>query len=123
MRDLLSLYMSHNGMEVTAVATAQQAKEQFCQAPFDLTILDLNLAGVNSVDVLNFINHKDPKHPVIIYTGVDEDELLMKKSFLGHAVAVVRKMSPMSTLLAEIRHQLAESSQAGEAPSEPVPRP
>jgi DNA-binding response OmpR family regulator len=122
MRELLSLYLRHEGMEVTAVATGPQAKELFSQAPFDLTILDLRLAGVDSWDVLNFIKHNDSKHPVIIYSGLDENELVQKKDFLGRADAVVRKMSPLASLLAEIRQHLPKSSSTGEAHSEPVPR-
>ena len=122
LRDLLSLYLRHEGMEVTAVATGQQAKELFCHAPFDLTILDLNLAGVDGLDVLRFIKRNDAKHPVIIYSGVDEDELFQKREFLGRANAVVRKMSPLAHLLAEIRQHLPQSSSTGEARAEPVPR-
>ena len=122
MRDLLSIYLRHEGMEVTAVATRQQAKELFCQAPFDLTILDLNLAGEDGLDVLDFIKRHDSKHPVIIYSGLDEDELLQKKAFLGRANAVVRKMSSLASLLAEIRQYLPKSSSTGEAHSEPVRR-
>ena len=106
MRDLLSLYLSDKGIKVTAVATGQQAMEFFCQVPFDLTVLDLNLAGEDGLDVLNFIKRNDSKHPVIIFTGVDEDELFLKKALLGRADAVVRKRSPLASLLAEIRHHL-----------------
>jgi two-component system, OmpR family, response regulator len=119
MRDLLSVYLGHEGMEVTAVATGQQAKAQFCQEPFDLTILDLNLAGEDGLDVLNFIKRKDSKHPVIIWSGVDEDELVQKKAFLGLANGVVRKMSSLAVLRAEVRHHLPKSSPTGEAHSEP----
>jgi DNA-binding response OmpR family regulator len=122
MRELLSLYLGHEGMEVTAVATGQQAKARFCQEPFDLTILDLHLVGEDGLDVLNFIKRKDSKHPVIIYSGVDESELAQKKAFLGLANGVVRKMSSLASLLAEVRHHLPKSSSKGEAHSEPVPR-
>jgi hypothetical protein len=53
---------------------------------------------------------------------VDENELVQKKDFLGLANAVVRKMSPLASLLAEIRQQLPKSSSTGETHSEPVPR-
>jgi DNA-binding response OmpR family regulator len=121
LRDLLSLYLRHEGMEVTAVATGQQAMELFGQAPFDLTILDLDLAGVPGLQVLNFIKRNNSKHPVIIYSGVNDNELAQKKSLLGLADAVVRKMSSLKDLLAEIRQHLPKSSSTGEAPSAPVP--
>ena len=121
MRDLLSLYLGAHGVEVTAVATGQQAKELFCQAPFDLTILDLNLAGADGLDVLDFIKRTNAQHPVIIFTGVDQDVLLLKKSLLGRADAVVRKMSSLASLLAEVRLHLPQSSLTEEVPLPPVP--
>jgi len=122
LRDLISLYLRHEDMEVTAVASGEQAKELFCQAPFDLTILDLNLAGEDGWDVLSFIKRKDTKHPVIIYSGVDEDELAQKKALLGLANGVVRKMSSLASLLAEIRQHLPKGSFTGAVHSEPIPR-
>jgi DNA-binding response OmpR family regulator len=121
MRDILSLYLQDKGIEVTAVATGQQAMELFCQVPFDLTILDLNLASEDGLDVLNFIKRNDAKHPVIIFTGVDDDVLFLKKALVGRANAVVRKMSSLASLLTEIRQCLPKSSSTGEAHSEPVP--
>jgi DNA-binding response OmpR family regulator len=121
MRDILSLYLRDKGMEVTTAATGQQASELFSQVVFDLTILDLNLAGEDGLDVLDFIKRKDSKHPVIIFTGADDDELFLKQALVGRASAVVRKMSSLPGLLAEIRHHLPKSSSTGEAHSEPIP--
>jgi two-component system response regulator RstA len=121
MRDLMTLYLRAQGMEVTAAATGQEAKELFGQTPFDLTILDLNLAGTDGLEVLDFIKRSDIRHPVIIYTGVNEGELVLKKFLLGRANAVVHKMSSLSSLLAEVRRHLPPSSSTGEARSEPAP--
>ena len=81
----------------------------------------MNLAGEDGWEVLNFIKGKDSQHPVIIYSGLDADELVQKKDFLGRANAVVRKMSSLASLLTEIRQCLPKSSSTGEAHSEPVP--
>jgi DNA-binding response OmpR family regulator len=121
MRNLLSLYLRHEGMEIAAVATSQEAKALFCETPFDLTILDWYLGGEDGWDMLNFIKSKNSKHPVIIYSGVDEDELAQKKAFLGRADAVVRKRASLASLLAEIRRHLPPDSATGAAHSEPVP--
>jgi two-component system response regulator RstA len=122
MRDILSLYLGDNGIEAMAVATGQRARELFCQVPFDLTILDLNLASEDCLGMLNFIKGKDSKHPVIIFTAVDDDELFLKKALLGRAEAVVRKMSSLTSLLAEVRQHLPKSSSTGQAHSGPGPR-
>ena len=121
-RELMTLYLCDQGMEVTAVATGQEAKEQFGHTPFDLTVLDLNLAGADGLEVLDFIRHHDAKHPVIIYTGVNEGELYLKKFLLGRANAVVPKLSSLASLLAVIRQHLPASSSPGQTPAAPVPR-
>ena len=121
-RELMTLYLRAHGMEVTAVATGEQARERFGQIPFDLTVLDLNLAGADGLDVLAFIKRSDPRHPVIIYTGVNEGELFLKKTLLGRANAVVPKLSSLASLLAVIRQHLPASSSPGEPLSEPIPR-
>ena len=91
--------------------TVQEAKELFCQVPFDLTILDLNVAGVDGWDVFNFIQLKDAQHPVTIYTGVDDAQLLAKEVLLRfRANAVVRKRSSLASLLTEIRRHLPKRS-------------
>jgi CheY-like chemotaxis protein len=122
MRDLLSLFLRNKGIEVTTAATGEQAKELFCQVPLDLTILDLNLAGADGLEVLDFIKRHRPEHPVIIFTGVSDDELLLKKALVGRAEGVVRKMSSLTSLLTEIRKHLPAGSSAGEPPAGPVPR-
>ena len=122
MRDILSLYLRDKGIEVTTVATCHEAMELFRQVRFDLTILDLNLATGDSLGVLDFIKRNDSKHPVIIFTGVDADELFLKKALVGRADAVVRKMSSLSSLLAEIRRHLPETPPTREPGSETFPR-
>jgi DNA-binding response OmpR family regulator len=97
---------------VTTAATGEQASESFCQVPLDLTILDLNPAGVDGLEALDFIKHHRPEHPVIILTGVRDDELLVKKALAGRAKAIVRKMSSVPSLLAEVRRRLPRSSSA-----------
>jgi len=122
MRELLSLYLRDKSMEVTAVPTSQEAMELFGQTPFELTVLDLDLAGADGLDVLDFIRRQDARHPVIIYTGLNEGELFLKKFLLGRANAVVLKLSSLASLLAVIRQNLPASSASGATCAAPVPR-
>ena len=119
MRDLLSLYLQGNGMDVALAGNIQQAKDLLEGTQFDLTILDLNLAGEDGLEVLHFIKTKWPKHPVIIFTGLSDDEVLIKKALAGRAEGFVRKMSGLTTVLATIRKLLPEiaASEAGQSTS------
>jgi DNA-binding response OmpR family regulator len=123
MRGLLSLYLRKQGMEVTVVATGPQAMESFSRTPFDLAILDLHLAGGDCLEVFNYIKRRNAAHPVIIFTGVTDDELFVKRALLGRASAVVRKMSSLAGLLAEIQRCLPKNPAAEATRSELVRAP
>ena len=110
MREILTLFFQGGGINLTAVATGQEGMEAFCGNQFDLTILDLNLAGGDCLDVLNFIKDRAPKHPVIVFTGAEDDELFLKKHLLDRAQALVRKTSPLKTLLGTTQRLLGENA-------------
>jgi two-component system OmpR family response regulator len=121
MREILSLYLRGNGMEVSLAANVLQATDLLETASFDLTILDLNLAGEDGLDVLQFIKTKWPTHPVIIFTGISDDELFIKKALAGRADGFVRKMSGLAGVLAAVRQLLPESSAQGAGHQAPRP--
>lgn len=114
-RELLSLFLSGNGMQVSLAGTGAEARELLEQNPFDITILDLNLAGEDGLDVLNFIKSRWPKHPVIVFTGVADDEFFLKKALADRADGFVRKMSGLSSVLKTVRELLPKKSPTGPA--------
>src|SRR6266446_610741 len=77
-RELLSLSFRKKGWEVTTATSAAQARGLAAQFPFTLAILDVNLAGENGLDLLGFFKTNHPNVPVLIFTGIDEDNLAQK---------------------------------------------
>src|SRR4051812_13835419 len=51
-RELLALFFRKKGMEVTTAMNIEQAKELAAAVPFDLAIVDVNLAGQNGLELL-----------------------------------------------------------------------
>jgi two-component system, OmpR family, response regulator len=113
MLDILGLYFRGNGYEVTTAETGGQARDLLSLNRFDLTILDLNLAGEDGLDVLNLIKGIWPEHPVIIFTGVGDNELVLKQHLADRADAFMRKTVGLPPLLAEVRRLMPGGTPAG----------
>jgi DNA-binding response OmpR family regulator len=105
--ELLSLYLRGNGFDVTTALTASEARAVVQNTTFDLAILDLNLGADDGLELLNFLKEKCPQLPIVIFTGVDADEALVKKALAGRASGFVRKAQSLQSLAIEVRRHMA----------------
>ena len=101
-RELLALYFGIKGLRVTTAGTVSEARALIQRGDFDLLILDWRLGGAEGLDLLNLSKAKHPELPVLIFTGAEDSEDLLKKAFVGRADAVVRKMGSFEALAAEV---------------------
>ena len=106
--EMLSLYLVHKGFLVTTAGTIEQAMEQLEQNSFafNMVILDLNLGGQDGLEVLRFVKASNPNLPIIIFTGLDVDENLIKKCLADRANGFMRKTDGLQRLFAEIQRHL-----------------
>jgi CheY-like chemotaxis protein len=104
--EMVSLYLGHKGFAVTSAATIEEAIKRLENEQFRLVILDLNLAGQDGLEVLRFVKAKYPKIPVVIYTGMDVDEHLIKKCLADRANGFIRKTDGLEMLFAELKRHL-----------------
>jgi len=106
--EMLSLYLDHKGFSVTAAHTIEQAMEMLNQNSFQfqLVVLDLNLAGQDGLEVLRFVKANRPHLPVIVFTGLDVDEALVKKCLADRVDGFMRKTDGLEKLFAEIQRHL-----------------
>ena len=100
--ELLSTFFRDKGYEVTTAATAQEAMALADQGLFDLTILDINLAGENGLELLGYFRTNFPKLPVVMFTGLPEDDLLDQAMARG-ASGYMRKSDSLEDLLAAVK--------------------
>lgn len=107
--EMLSLYFQHFGMKVTTTGRPWHAIELLNQVSFDAVVLDLNLAGEDGLEVLRFAKGRFPFLPVIVFTGLDVDETLVKRCLANRADGFMRKTAGLGTLLAEVRRHVPES--------------
>lgn len=60
------------GFEVTTASNGEQALEKFSQDPPDLVILDINMPGMNGIEVLRRMKEINPNLPVILSSAYQE---------------------------------------------------
>ncbi len=60
------------GFEVTTAYNGEEALEQFSQEPPDLVILDINMPGMNGIEVLRRMKEVNPNLPVILSSAYPE---------------------------------------------------
>jgi len=61
-----------DGFEVTTAFNGEEALEQFSQEPPDLVILDINMPGMNGIEVLRRMKEINPNLPVILSSAYPE---------------------------------------------------
>ncbi|HEV2016742.1 MAG TPA: response regulator [Gemmatimonadaceae bacterium] len=78
--------IAHDDVEITAVASAEEARNKLQEKHFDCMVLDLGLTngGMSGFDLLERVKSDPQNHdlPIIIYTGRDlspQDETKIKK--------------------------------------------
>jgi excisionase family DNA binding protein len=108
-REALGDIITDQGHEVVAVATGEEAIQEFARQRFDLVFLDLILPGVTGLQVFETIRQHDSRALVVIITGyadysVAEDAmalgplLLIRKPFrasdIVHILDMVKSKRP-----------------------------
>lgn len=96
-RRVLALFFEKKGYEVTTAGAASDAIGLADREQFDLGIFDLNLAGESGLELLRYFKSNFPELPIIIYTGMDDDDAADKAMFRG-ANGFLRKTEPLDYL-------------------------
>src|SRR5205085_2522376 len=97
--------------------SAQEAMVSLSQISFDIVVTDLNMPGMNGIELTQQIKQKYPLVPVILLNPVNDDRY---KKHEGLFAAIVSKPIKQHLLfdnvLAELRHYSGASENATPAP-------
>jgi CheY-like chemotaxis protein len=99
---MLSAFFRGKGYEVTTANTGQEAIALADGGYFDLTVLDIRLAGENGLELLGYFKANFPKLPVVMFTGMPDDDLLDQAMARG-AAGFMRKSDSVDDLLAAVQ--------------------
>ncbi len=105
--NLCALYqeeLGEIGYHTLSVGNGREALEQMTRHRLDLVVLDINLPGMDGIEVLERMIEAQPHLPVIINTGFD----CYKHSFrLWSATAFVLKSSDLTELKFQVQRVLS----------------
>jgi DNA-binding NtrC family response regulator len=77
-REMLVEAVTGMGFEARGVATAEQSLRALAQHPYGIVVLDLNLPGMNGMDLLEVIRREYPLVQLVILTGFGNLEAAKK---------------------------------------------
>ncbi|MBR4323563.1 response regulator transcription factor [Treponema sp.] len=118
MSDLVSMYLTKEGMEVAKALNAEDALEILKASTPDLVILDLNLPGMSGFEFLKIFREKyNNAIPVIISSARDGDEDIIEGLGLGADEFVTKPFSPR-VLVAKVKANLRRGSEISAAAEE-----
>jgi DNA-binding NtrC family response regulator len=107
-RELLSLYFRKKGFDVTTAVSAEEGRELAAKVPFDLAIVDVDIAGENGLDLLKHFRTNYPRAPVVIFSGMAGGALEQQAIDAG-AVAFVAKSQSLSALFEAVSPHVPDS--------------
>jgi DNA-binding NtrC family response regulator len=99
---VLSIFFEKKGYEVSIAATSADAIQLADHETFDLGIFDLNLSGESGLELLRYFKSNFPNLPIIIYTGVTDEDAVERAMFRG-ANGFLRKTDPLDNLFEAVK--------------------
>jgi DNA-binding NtrC family response regulator len=92
-RDYLSMMLEREGYDVRASAEGRRALRTYSQEAFDVVITDIQLPGIDGIEVLKTLRERDPTVPVIIVTGHASQESAIEALNLGAFYYLLKPVS------------------------------
>ena len=99
---LLSVFFERKGYDVTTTPVASEAMQLADRGAFDVGIFDLNIAGESGLELLRYFKSNFPELPVIIYSGLEDENSEEMAMFRG-ANGFVRKSEPIEDLFEAVK--------------------
>jgi len=99
MCSMVSEFLNLYGFEVATAENADTALQLAEAGTPNAIILDVNLAGENGLQLLTYLHRNSPDTPIIIYTGMDHDDEVVKKALAAGARAYLQKGGPLDELV------------------------
>jgi DNA-binding response OmpR family regulator len=105
----LDLKLSHEGFEIVATGSGEDALLLLGKDHFDLVLTDLIIPGVDGFKVLETIQEKKMKVPVIVMTNLNQEEDRKRASDLGAVDFFVKSNSPISLIVETVKNKIQSS--------------
>ena len=110
-RETLKLYFKTKQITVSTAETGAEAIRMIEETPFALVILDLKLGEENGLDLLVRFKAMCPSLPVIMFTSMGDDPVVLRDALAKGASAYMSKTEPFDNLLKEVRRAMEPAGQ------------
>ena len=105
----LILKLTHEGFDVTATESGQEGLMLLSESHFDLVLTDLIIPGVDGFKVLETIQEKKMRTPVIVITNLNQEEDKKRAYDLGASGFFVKSNSPLSEIVHSVKDTIQSS--------------
>lgn len=106
-RALVSKILSKAGHEVRTVSSGQAAVQTVTKQPFDLILMDMNMADWDGSMAAGMLSMAMPKQKILLVTGLDDPKQLNPVLKHKNVVGLVKKPFSPANLQAEVEKALA----------------
>jgi len=100
---MVSNIFRHHGFEVLTAENIDVALELADGVPLDVIVLDVNLSGEDGMGLMTFLHRNHPDVPIILYTGMQHDDEVIKKAISQGARQYLRKGGPLDELVEAVK--------------------
>ncbi len=107
-RDSLKMILEYEHFEVEFAENGEQGLQKLDRFPFDGVLLDVKMSGMDGIEVLTKIRHKNEKLPVIMISGHGTIETAVEATKLG-AFDFLSKPLDRDKLLVTIRNAMQQA--------------
>lgn len=109
MLEMVALYFRDQGYAVATAGSGAQAMKVADAERFDLALFDINLAGENGLQLLSYFKTNHPKLPVVMFTGLPEQDELLDEALARGASGFMCKKDSLKDLCEAVRSYLPAS--------------
>ena len=102
----LELKLTHEGYEVIATNSGAEGLEHIEKDHFDLILTDLIIPGIDGFKILETVQDKKLKTPVMVMTNLNQDEDRKRTAELGATDFFVKSNSPLSEIVENIKKKI-----------------
>jgi CheY-like chemotaxis protein len=99
----LKLKLTHEGYIVTSAEDGEQALDELSKHEYDLFLCDLVMPDVHGFEVLETMNRKGIKTPVIILSNLSQEADETKAKALGAKDYLIKANTPLAEILDHIK--------------------
>ena len=106
MLEIFAVYFRDQGYEVVTTASGDQAMRLADEGRFSVAVFDIHLAGENGMELLSYFKTKFPKLPVVMFTGLPQNDELLDEALARGASGFMRKQDSLNDVCEAVRSYL-----------------